>query len=181
MKARSKYYLLAVALLGVVFTSCSVGNKDIPTPGGGNTGVDTSNTTLNSFQIIVTGDTSFVMNVVTADSLNSITDDSVVVAGVELNGTRVVGIMGFKTFASAPGTYLTETAPPDITKAEFGILRTIRGVRKIYSMNHGSIVITEHNTTDKTVKGRFDVNNEYNVTAGGVYLRCRGTFYIKYD
>jgi len=180
MKVRFEYYFLVVVLLAAVLTSCSVGNKDIPTPGGANSGVDTSNTTLNSFQVIVTGDTSFIMNIFTADSLNSITDDSLVVAGAELNGTRLEGIMGFKTFASAPGTYLTETAPPDLTKAEFGILRTIRGVRKIYSMNHGSIIITEHNTTEKTVKGRFDVNNEYNITAG-IYLRCRGTFYIKYD
>lgn len=142
--------------------------------------VDTTNTTLNSFKVFVTGDTSFVMNIISADSLNSVVDDSLLVAGLELSGTSLAGVVGFKTFSSEVGTYLTEGAPPGITTAEFGILKTIRGARRIYGMNHGTITITEHDVTAKTVKGRFDVNNEYNITAN-IYLKCTGYFYIRYE
>lgn len=179
MNSSFRYFYILVVLAALFATACSVGNKDIPDPGGV-TGVDTSNTTLNSFQVIVSGDTSFIMSVITADSLNAISNDSLVVAGAEIVGTSLSGIVGFKTYSSEAGTYLTEGAPPGITSAEFGILKTIRGVRKIYPMNHGTITITEHNFSAKTVKGRFDVNNEFNITAN-VYLRCRGNFYIKYQ
>ena len=179
MKSTSRYYTVLFALIAAILTSCSVGNKVIPDPGG-NSGVDNTNTALNTFNIIVSGDTSFIMSVTSIDSLNTLEDDSLVVSGFEFSGTTVVGIFGFKTFASAPGVYLTEGAPPGITTAEFGILKTIRGARRIYSMNHGSVTITEHDVTAKTVKGSFDVNNEFNITAN-IFLRCRGNFYIKYQ
>jgi hypothetical protein len=179
MNFSSKYYGVLFALFVAILTSCSVGNKVIPDPGG-NANVDTSNTTLNSFKVFVSGDTSFIMNIVTADSLNTVKDDSLLVAGIELNGTALAGIFGLKTYSSAVGTYLTEGAPPGITTAELGIVKTINGVRRIYGMNHGTITITEHDLTAKTVKGRFDVNNEYNITAT-IYLRCTGYFYIRYQ
>lgn len=174
-----RYSFLLTLLFALIMSSCSVGNKFIPDPGGV-TGVDTSNTTLNAFQVIVTGDTSFVMSIITADSLNTISNDSLVVAGAEIVGTALSGIVGFKTYGTEPGTYLTEGAPPGITSAEFGILKTIRGARRIYPMNHGTVTITEHNLADKTVKGRFDVNNEF-IIPPTLYLRCRGNFYIKYQ
>lgn len=179
MKFSFRYYILLFALTIAVLTSCSVGNKIIPDPGG-ISGVDTTNTTLNTFNLIVTGDTSFVMTVISVDSLNTLENDSLIMTGFELNGTVVVGAFGFKTYASAPGVYLTEGAPPGITAAEFGILKTIRGARRIYSMNHGSITITEHDVAAKTVKGKFDVNNEFNLTAN-IYMRCRGNFYLSYQ
>lgn len=179
MNFSAKYYAILLTLFAAIMTSCSVGNKDIPDPGGNST-VDTTNTTLNSFKVFVTGDTSFVMTVSSIDSLNTLEDDSLVVAGYELNGRTVSGIVGFKTFASSPGTYITEGSPPGITTAEFGILKTIRGLRRIYSMNHGTVTITSHDVAAKTVKGRFDVNNQYNISAN-IYLRCTGYFYIKYQ
>ncbi len=179
MNSSHKYYGLLLVIFIAALTSCSVGNKVIPDPGG-ITGVDTTNTTLNTFTVFVTGDTSFIMNITSIDSLNTLEDDSLIIAGYELNGTALAGLFGFKTYGSSPGTYLTEQAPPGITQAEFGIVKTINGARRIYSMNHGSVTITEHDRTAKTVKGRFDVNNQYNITATR-YLRCTGYFYIKYQ
>ncbi|HMV15122.1 MAG TPA: hypothetical protein PKK18_03290 [Chitinophagales bacterium] len=179
MKSFSTYKYLIILLFIAISTACSVGNKVIPNPGG-ISGVDTSNTTLNAFQIIVTGDTSFIMSITSIDSLNGVYDDSLIVAGLELSGPTLAGGVGFKTFSSSTGDYLTEETPPGINTAQFGILKTIRGVRKIFFMNHGRISITEHNLADKTVKGSFDVNNEFNLT-GDIYLRCRGNFYIKYQ
>ncbi|MFN8261684.1 MAG: hypothetical protein U0X41_12170 [Chitinophagales bacterium] len=179
MKAGSGHYMVLFAFLASVLTSCSVGNKDIPTPGG-NSNVDTTSAALNTFNMIVSGDTSFIMTITSIDSLNTLQDDSLLISGFEFSGTSVVGIFGFKTYASNPDTYITEGSPPGIKTADFGILKTIRGVRKIYDMNHGTITITEHDVTAKTVKGKFDVNNEFNVTAN-IFLRCRGNFYIKYQ
>lgn len=179
MKFNFRYYGILLALLVALVSACSVGNKVIPDPGG-NSNVDTTNTSLNTFNIIVSGDTSFVMSILSVDSLNSIQDDSLVMTGFELSGATVIGAFGFKTYASAPGEYLTEGSPPGITKAEFGILKTIRGARKIYGMNHGKIIITEHDVVAKTIKGSFDVNNEFNITAN-IYLRCRGNFYLSYQ
>lgn len=179
MKARFGYSIAVMTFIVAIISACSVGNKVIPNPGGAG-GVDTSNTTLNNFQIIVTGDTSFIMNITTVDTVNSIVDDSLLVAGIELNGSKVGGLMGFKTYGSNPNTYLTELSPPGITTAEFGIIKEIKGSSKIFTMQHGNITITEHNAAEKTVKGSFDVNNEFN-TAGLPYLRCRGSFYIRYQ
>lgn len=178
MKTRSIYNFLFIAFIATVISACSVGNKAIPNPGGV-IGVDTSNTTLNKFQIIVTGDTSFVMNITAIDTLNSLVDDSLGVAGIEMDGNKLAGLVGFKTYSSAPGTYLTELTPPGITSAEFGIIKVINGVRRIFVMPHGKIIISEHNIAAKEVKGSFDVNNEF-VSEATKTLRCRGSFYIKY-
>jgi len=181
MKISVKYKFAFIALILTLLAACSAGNKNIPTPGGGNNNevLDTSSITLNSFNIVVTGDTSFVMSVTSHDTMNKIVDDSLMVSGFELSGAQLVGLAGFKTFQSIPGTYLTEMAPPSATQAEFGIFKVIRGQRKLYGMNHGQIVITQHDTVNKLVRGWFDVNNKDN-TLVHIYMRCRGAFYIKY-
>lgn len=174
-----RYYILLFALIVTVLTSCSVGNKYIPDPGGG-IGVDTTNTSLNSFKVYITGDTSFTMNITTADSLNTIIDDSLIVTGYEITGSSLTGLFGFKTFSSAEGSYLTEGSPPGITAAEIGIVKTLNGVRKIYTMNHGTITITLNDPSLKIIKGHFDVNNLYGIGADR-YLRAVGYFFIKYQ
>ena len=179
MNFTSRYYIVLLTIVVAALTSCSVGNKFIPDPGG-NIGVDTTNTTLNSFKVYVTGDTSFTMNITTVDSLNNVVDDSLIVTGYELTGSSLTGLFGFKTYSSDVGSYLTEGSPPGITAAEIGIVKTLNGVRKIYTMNHGTIIITLHDATAKIVKGHFDVNNQYGIGADR-YLRAVGYFYIKYQ
>lgn len=181
MKISIEYRLAFIALIITFFAACSAGNKNIPTPGGGNNTeiLDTSSATLNSFKIIVTGDTFFTMSITSHDTLNKIVDDSLLASGFELSGTQLAGLAGFKTFQSIPESYLTEMAPPSATQAEFGIFKTIRGLRKLYVMNHGQIVITQHDTVNKTVRGWLDVNNKDN-TLVHIYMRCRAAFYIKY-
>ncbi len=179
MNFASKYYSILFTFFIAILTSCSVGNKVIP-DSAGNSDVDTTNTTLNSFKVYVTGDTSFVMTITTVDSINTLLDDSLIVSGFELNGAALAGLVGFKTYSSSADSYLVEGAPPGITQAEFGLIKTINGVRRLYTMNHGTVTITSHDFVTKTVKGRFDVNNEYNITADR-FFKCKGYFYIKYQ
>lgn len=179
MISSKKYYSIYFLASLFLLSACSVGNKVIP-DNTGNAQVDTTNTTLNAFTIFVTGDTTFTMNIVSADSLNIVNNDSLIVAGIELNGSALAGLAGFKTFSDTVGNYLVESSPPGITKAEFGIIKTINGVRKLFPMNHGSITITSHNVATKEVKGSFDVNNEF-IVPPAMHLVCKGHFYIKYQ
>ena len=91
MKFNFRYYGILLALLVALVSACSVGNKVIPDPGG-NSNVDTTNTSLNTFNIIVSGDTSFVMSILSVDSLNSIQDDSLVKALIGLASFANSGI-----------------------------------------------------------------------------------------
>lgn len=183
MKIRTLFYALLFGVFSIILaTSCSVGNKNIPLPNGLNGDsvmIDTSSALINKFQVVVTGDTSFIMSVSAPDSLISIKDDSVGVGALELNGAVLEGFFGFKTFASAPGEYPTETAPPGATKAESVIIKLLKGSRRPLFMNHGKVVITEHDLSTKTIRGYLDVNNQYFPNAH-IYLRCQAAFYIRY-
>lgn len=173
-----KYFL--ILLLGVMttITSCSVGNKVIPDPAG-NITVDTSGT-LGSFNIIVTGDTNFTANLIsdtTSNILgNYIFNDSIQIVGLSTDGNSVIG---FSTFSSGVGTYYTETAPPEMTSAAFLYQLKVNGVKKTYFMLHGKIIITENNTSTGTIRGSFDVNNEYVANADRT-LFIRANFLLRY-
>ena len=169
------YSILLLAFVAMV-SSCSVGNKVIPDPGG-NIIVDTTGS-LGSFNLIVTGDTSYVVNLLSDTSSavgNFIVDDSLQVLGLGTN-TSVL----FTTFKSEVGTYYVETSPPGITGGIFVLQEKIGSVVKRYFMIHGKIIITENDTVNKIVKGSFDVNNEF-ATGSPKLFFLRANFVLRYQ
>jgi hypothetical protein len=170
-----KYYLVLLLIVTAIISSCSVGNKVIPDPAG-NIVVDTSGT-LGSLTLIVTGDTSFNVTLISDTSSavgNFIVNDSLQIIGVETNSAIL-----FSTADNVPGTYYTETAPPDITTAVFLFQLKVNGITKRYFMPHGKIIITENNTSTGIVRGSFDVNNEF-VASADRTLFLRANFILRY-
>ncbi|MEZ5025410.1 MAG: hypothetical protein R2739_02425 [Chitinophagales bacterium] len=162
-------------LFTAMISACTVGNKIIPDPNG-KTFVDTMGT-LGNFTLIVTGDTSFTTNILSDSILNVVKDDSLVVVGADsLVNTKI--IVSFATASADTGTYLTETSPPGITTAVFGTRLLINGVPRIYLMTHGKIIISENDTINNTVKGSFDVNNEFSGADKTLFMRAN--FYLRY-
>lgn len=173
----NKYYFVLILSIMAIISSCSVGNKVIPDPAG-NISVDTTGI-LGSFNIIVTGDTSFTANLISDTSSvlgNFIVNDSIQIIG---STTDASSIIGFSTYNSAVGTYYLDMSPPEITSALFILQLKINGVKKRYYMIHGKIIITENDATTGIVKGSFDVNNEYMPTADKT-LYIRAYFTLRY-
>ena len=162
-------------VFAVVMPSCKVGNKVIPDPTG-NIPVDTTGT-LGSFTMIVTGDTSF--NVTMISDTSSTTGNFVVNDSLQILGLDANNVVAFSTAESVAGTYYTETAPPDITSAVFIYQVKIGTVVKRYFMPHGKIIITENDAVTGVVKGSFDVNNEF-VTTADRTLFLRANFVLRY-
>ena len=170
-----KYYFILLLAWVSIIASCSVDNKIIPDPIG-NISVDTTGT-LGSLNIIVTGDTNFNATLLSDTSStvgNFIVNDSLQIIGVETNSAIL-----FSTFSSSVGTYYTETAPPDLTSAFFIYQLKVNGVNRRYIMPHGKIIITENNTSNGTVRGSFDVNNEF-VASADRTLFIRANFVLRY-
>lgn len=151
-------------------SACSVDNKSIPDPGG-NIVVDTTGT-LGSFYVNVSGDTTYVLNIVASDT---VARDSFGVAGADLT-TRDEIV--FATASPNPGVYYTEQSPPGITGAIFVFRKKIPQGYRNYPMLHGKVEITSLNGDTRVIRGNFDVNNQY-VTTADKYLRLSGSFILK--
>lgn len=151
-------------------SACSVDNKNIPDPGG-NIGVDTTGT-IGSFYLNVSGDTSYILNIVATDT---VAQDSFGVAGADLS-TRDEIV--FTTAKADVGTYYTEQSPPGITGSLFIFRKKIPTGYRNYPMFHGKIEITSINSNSGVIRGTIDVNNKY-VTTADKYIRLTGNFALK--
>lgn len=160
--------LSLVIIAGI--SSCTVGNKVIPDPGGGGI-VDTTGT-IGTFYLNLTGDTSYLLTVVAVDT---IVEDSLVVIGGDLT---IKDQVLFSIAKAEVGTYYTEQSPPGITGAVFIYRKRVITGYKNYAMLHGKIVITSVDIVTGVIKGSIDVNNEY-VAGADKYYRLRGNFMIK--
>jgi hypothetical protein len=165
-----RYGFVLTGVIALLLSACSVDNKNIPDPGG-NINVDTTGT-IGSFYLNVSGDTSYVLNIVAVDT---VAQDSFGVAGADVT-TRDEIL--FSTAKAEPGIYYTEQSPPGITGAVFIFRKKISLGYRNYPMFHGKIELTSVNTTSGVVRGTIDVNNKY-VTTADRYIRLTGTFILK--
>ncbi|HQV78380.1 MAG TPA: hypothetical protein PLJ42_08855 [Chitinophagales bacterium] len=169
MRFKTNYLLAFLCSCAAIITSCSVGNKIIPDPFG-RIPVDTT-ASLGSFTLIVTGDTAFNTKIITDSTFNTIKDDSLIIVGADnLTATNV--LLYFGTLSSEPGTYYVETTPPGITSALFLARIKINGVFRSYLMTHGTIVIESNDISTNTIRGRFDVNNEFAGADKTLFMRA---------
>jgi hypothetical protein len=179
-----KYFFIVAVSIGWIFSGCSAGNKVIPDLFD-ITKIDTSNNILSLFNVYATGDTTFSMSVASLDSLsgdfkNTIINDTISIIAPELNLLTATGNgIYIKTYVSSVGTYMLDTISPNIKQAEVLFLKIANNIPKLYTMTHGYVQITEINTTDKTIKGNFDVNNFIKTTTNKGF-RMKAYFYVKY-
>ncbi len=184
MNSIAKRYFSFIAILIVVFISaCSDGNKPIPDRFD-ITKIDTSNNILTLFKIYAVGDTSFTMSVASLDSLSgsikNTVNDSISIVAPEMNLLTPTGNgIYLKTYLDTIGTFMLDTISPNIKQAELVFLKIANNVPIVYTMTHGYVQITEINTTDKTIKGNFDVNNFVKTTTTKGF-RMKAYFYVKY-
>lgn len=176
MNFSAKYYGFLFALLVAFISSCSVGNKEIPAPGG-NIFVDTTGGTLGAFTVIISGDTTLNKTIYSDTTLNLVRNDSLIVGGVDaLTNTSV--LVYFATASSEPGVYYIDpTAPAEPTAAFLARIK-IGGAQKNYLMPHGKITILSKDITNKIIRGSFDVNNDNTHVADTLYMRAN--FSVQY-
>ncbi len=153
MRFAGKFIIVLLVAIVAALSSCSVGNKDIPDPNGTGT-VDTTGT-IGSFYLNVTGDTTYLLNILAVDT---VVLDSFVLAGADAT-TRDQIV--FATNSINPGIYYTEQAPPQLTTAYFIFRRRVPTGYRNYLMIHGSITITSFDVSTGVIRGKIDVNNQY--------------------
>lgn len=176
MKIKSKiYFSILFFAIAIFVSSCDVGNKVIPNPNG-NTTVDI-NPVLGSLNLIVTGDTSYTATLLSDTS--SLIGNAIVNDSLQILASDGTNTLFFTTFKDTIGTYYTETSPPEITSALFIFQTKFDGAIKRFLLGHGSIIITSNDRTNKTIKGSFDVNNEFSNDAK--ILNLKSNFLLRYQ
>lgn len=171
-----KYYGFLFALLVALATSCGVGNKEIPSPGG-NIFVDTTGGTLGKFTLIITGDTTLNKTIFSDTTLNLVRNDSLIIGGVDaFTNTNV--LLYFVTSSSEPGIYYIDPTAPATATAAFLTRIKIGGANKNYLMPHGKITIISKDITNKIIRGSFDVNNSDTPVVDTLFMRAN--FSVQY-
>jgi hypothetical protein len=152
-------------------SACTVGNKAIPDPNG-NIGVDTSGN-IGTFFLNVTGDTSYLLTVVAADT---VINDSLLIIGADLTTQDQVI---FTTASTAIDTFYADQSVPG--KGTVFVFRKRNPASySNYAMLKGTVIITAVNTTTKVLRGKIDVNNEGVPGADKTYY-LKGNFTAKID
>ncbi|MFN8282598.1 MAG: hypothetical protein U0U67_05250 [Chitinophagales bacterium] len=177
-----KYFVIISIAFVAIISACSDGNKPIPDLFD-ITKIDSTNDILSFFNVYGLGDTSFNMEINSLDSIaadfkNTVKDDSIKIIGIQTNGsTSSIGGIFITTYSANPGVYSIDTTGGNTAQAGVALIK-IPSKNIVYIMNKGFVRISAIDSTNKTIKGDFDVNNNGNTS--GKKFRMKAYFYMKY-